>query len=551
MLITWPDRSFSRVINPSIDSLYSIQKASSNPFKFETENARIFQSSSTLFDSVKNVFSKHNEDDYIDFYYERNIPEMLSREGPKAAVADINNDALEDMYIGGTAGNPGQIYMQNEMGGFVKKEEKGFNQFSDFEDEAVLFFDADKDGDMDLFVGPGGNNNPAFSRQTQNRLYKNDGKGNFAIDATALPNNGSDIAVAIANDFDHDGDPDLFVGGRSVPRDYGITPASYILVNDGNGHFKDIAATRNQDIANIGMVTSAVWVDVTGNSDNELVVAGEWMAPRIFSFNGDHFVEVKTNLLDLSGWWKSIAAADVNGDGKSDLILGNIGENFYLRPQPGGPVKLWMADMDGNGDVDKILTRTVDGKDSPVFLKNDLQEQVPGIKKENLKHQDFAKKSIRELFKAEVLQKAVVKEFKYASSCVAINNGNGNFTVQKLPFRAQLSSVDAIACVDVNNDGFIDLVTGGNRSGFLPQLEKLDASYGDVFINNKKGGFSWVGSKQSGVRVHGEVRDIKEIKSKNSNYLIFLRNNDYPMLYRLKSFNNHNTSIASSLQHNK
>lgn len=551
LVITWPNLSKSHILNPSVDSLYTIQKTPSKASTSRVEIPAVFQTSSTLFDSVKSVFSKHVEDDYIDFYYERNIPEMLSREGPKAAVGDIDNDGLSDIYLGGTQGNPGQIYLQKPAGGFVKKEEKVFAQFADFEDEAVLFFDADKDGDIDLFVGPGGNNNPAFSRQTQNRLFKNDGKGNFSLDAAALPNNGSNIAVAIANDFDHDGDLDLFVGGRSVPRDYGINPSSYILVNDGSGHFKDMAAEKNKDIANIGMVTSAVWVDVTGNSDKELVIAGEWMYPHVFSFKGDHFVEVKTNLAGLFGWWKSVAAADLNGDGKLDLILGNIGENFYLRPKLNEPVKLWMADMDGNGDIDKILTRTVDGRDSPVFLKNDLQEQLPGIKKENLKHSDYAKKSIRELFKPDVLQKAIVKEFNYASSCIAINNGDGNFTTQKLPFRAQLSSVDAIACVDVNNDGFLDLVTGGNRSGFLPQLEKLDASYGDVFVNNRKGGFTWFGSKQSGLRVQGEVRDIKEIKSKNNNYLIFLRNNDFPMMYRFNDFANHSNSITSSKQHNK
>ena len=184
--------------------------------------------------------------------------------------------------------------------------------------------------------------------------------------------------------------------------------------------------------------------------------------------------------------------------------------------------------------MDKILTRSVDGKDKPVFLKNDLQEQIPGIKKENLKHEDYARKSIEDLFKPGILKKLFVKQFNYSSSCVAINNGNGNFTIQKLPYRAQLSSLNTILCKDVNNDGSVDLITGGNNACFLPQLEKLDASYGDVFINNGKGSFTWMKQQQTGLKVDGVVRDLKEIKTKDNSYLVFLKNDDFPSIYRFR-----------------
>jgi len=535
IVITWPDLTSTRSVRPSVDTVYTIHKTVGDDRLLNDEQAAMMTVHSTLFDSVKNVFEKHQEDNYIDFYYERNIPEMLSREGPKTATGDVNKDGLQDVFIGGTQGHPGQLYIQTNSGSFIKKEQKIFEQFSDFEDGAILFFDADKDGDPDLFIGPGGNNNPPYSRQMQIRLFKNDGNGNFSLDANAFPANGMNISVAAANDFDHDGDMDLFVGSRNVPRDYGMSPLSYMYVNDGNGHFIDIAKTKNPDISNIGMVTNAIWANIEGNGNKELVITGEWMTPRIFSYNGNHFTEIKTNLLNLYGLWQSVTAADLNEDGKTDLIIGNIGENFYLHPNEKNPVKLWMADVDGNGEVDKILTRTVDGKDKPVFLRNDLQEQVPSIKKENLKNQDFASKSIQQLFLPEVLNKSVVKSFNYSSSCVAINNGNGNFTVKKLPYRAQLSSVNAIYCKDVNKDGYIDLITGGNNSGFLPQFEKLDASFGDVFINNGKGRFTWMNAMQSGLKINGEVRDITELKGKNTDYLLFLRNNDYPMMYRIKN----------------
>jgi hypothetical protein len=306
-----------------------------------------------LFDSVGGSFQKHVEDDYVDFYYERNIPEMLSRLGPKATVGDVNGDGLEDIFIGGTKDHPGQVYLQNAEGKFQLKEEPVFNQFLDFEDGACLLFDADGDGDLDLFVGAAGNNNPWYSRQMQNRLLKNDGKGNFTLDAEALPPNGMNISVAVANDFDGDGDLDLFVGSRSIPRDYGPSPNSFIYLNDGRGHFTDLAVLKNKDISHIGMVTSAIWADVTGDKKDELIIVGEWMAPHVFQFNGDHFIEVNTSLKNLFGWWLSVAAMDLNKDGKTDLVLGNVGENFYLKPDEKHPVKMWIADFDQNGDSDK------------------------------------------------------------------------------------------------------------------------------------------------------------------------------------------------------
>jgi hypothetical protein len=343
------------------------------------------------------------------------------------------------------------------------------------------------------------------------------------------------IAVAAANDFNNDGYPDLFIGARSYPRLYGVDPNSYLFVNDGKGHFTDIAQTQNPAISKAGMVCSAVWADLTGDAKKELVIAGEWMTPKIFSYTGDHFEEEKTDLGQLSGWWQTVSVADVNGDGRQDLLLGNIGENFYLQPGPGKPVKLWINDFDQNNSVEKILTYTIDGKDMPVVLKKDMEDQLPSIKKTNLKNEAYAKKSIQELFPPEQMKKAVVKTFNYPASCIAINNGNGKFTVQKLPAMSQLSCINAFFPVDLNQDGFIDLVTGGNQFGFLPQFERLDASFGDVLINDGKGNFSWQQASATGLNIQGEIRDIAGIKIKTKKYLLFLRNNEYPALYEFNS----------------
>ncbi|MEO8720930.1 MAG: VCBS repeat-containing protein [Ginsengibacter sp.] len=531
MIILWPDRTFSKYFNTPLDTVLVIQQPNSPGPSY----AKSVTDSETdaIFSKVKSDFEKHQEDDYIDFYYEKNIPEMLSREGPKAAVADVNGDGLTDIYIGGTNNHPGQIYLQTKEGTFIKKNEPVFNQYMDFEDEAVLFFDADNDGDVDLYVGPGGNNNPEYSRQMQSRLYKNDGKGNFTIDVKAFPANGMNTGVAIAYDFNHDGSLDLFVGGRNFPRNYGVSPSSYLYINDGKGHFNDIAKTKNPDIAHIGMVTGAVWADVTGDSSKELIITGEWMAPKIFSYSGGHFVEVKTNLNKLFGLWQTIEAADVNGDGKMDLILGNVGENFTFRPDSANQVKLWIDDFDQNGSLNKVLTNSINGRDMPVFLKHDLQDEIPSIKRQNLKHEDYATKSIQDLFPPGMLQKAVIKQFNYPSSIVAINQGKGHFLIKKLPRMAQLSSINAINTMDVDGDGTLDLVLGGNLYTFLPQFERLDASFGGVLINDGKGDFKWVDQRKTGLNVKGMVRSIVQIPGKEGVQILFLVNDSFPVLYKL------------------
>lgn len=531
MVVVWPDKTFSKYEHPEINKVHVLQQVEHSRKMYEPTRPAV----KTILQPVVNNFEKHTEDDYIDFYSERNLPEMLSREGPRIARADVNNDGLEDIYIGGAKGQAGQLYLQTNKG-FSKKEEEVFKRFADFEDVAVLFFDCDGDNDMDLFIGAGGNNVPPRTRQLQHRLYKNDGRGNFERDSMAFPNNDVNIAVAVENDFDGDGDMDLFVGGRSVPYAYGVTPSSYLFQNDGQGHFTDIAPSMNPAISQSGMVTGAVWADVNGDSQKELIITGEWMATRIFSYTNKKFTEqTNTNLTGLYGWWQTIAAGDLNGDGKQDLILGNIGENFYLQPDSVHPVKMWLNDFDQSGSVDQFRTKTIDGKDMPIFIKKDLTEQFPALKKSNLKNIDYATKTVQQLFSKKLIEESTVKYFNYNSSVVAINDGKGRFTVQKLPPMTQLSSTNAICIADINNDNSPDLIIGGNRFGFPPQFGRLDASYGDVLINNGGGKFTRIAPAETGLTITGQVRDIKEVKGKNKPYIVITVNDQLPVLYQLEN----------------
>ena len=541
--ITWPNGALTHFTRPALDTVYTIQQTGLElrPIHPAIQHPvppgqPILKQHPipTLLTSIPAPFDKHEEDDNADFLYERNLPKMLSREGPKCARGDVNGDGLEDLYIGGTSVHPGQLYLQTSEGTFVKSPQPAFSPFADFEDEAVLFFDADHDGDLDLFIGPGGNNNPPYSRQMQFRLFLNDGKGHFTLAPDAFPGlrDGVNTGVAIAGDFNGDGYMDLFVGGRSVPREYGTPPTSFIYINDGEGHFTDIAPAKNPDIAHIGMVTSACYADFTGQGQPQLLIAGEWMAPRLFSFHNDRFVEIATNLDHLHGWWESAQTADLDGDGKPDLILGNLGENFYLHPDSARPVKLWINDFDQNGIEDKVLSCTIDNKDMPVFLKHEMEDQIPSLKKQNLKHAAFARKSIQELFPSNLLDSAWIGLFDYCSTIVALNKGNGHFEIHRLPTFVQLSSVNAIAVTDLNGDGFPDLVLGGNEFGFLPQFGRLDASFGHILLNDGKGNFTWISPERSGLQIPGQIRDITNIRDKDQHYLLFLRNDETPLLFR-------------------
>lgn len=545
--ITWPDRSITKIESLAINKVHVIQQ----PATGAPAEKPLITNLSTLFQLTDLVFEKHTEDEFVDFYQERNIPVMLSKEGPKAATADVNKDGLADIFIGGAKGQAGQLYLQT-ANGFIIKNQKTFADDKEYEDVAVLFFDCDKDGDEDLFIGAGGNNHPPRSKYLLHRLYKNDGKGNFHKDTAAFPANNSNISIAAANDFDNDGDIDLFVGGRSVSYNYGADPTSYIYENDGKGHFKDVTNKLNPAISTLGMVTNALWADVEGDQQKELIIVGEWMAPKIFSYTMHRFSEVTTNISNLFGWWQTVQAADLDGDGDNDLVLGNFGKNFYLHPDEQHPVKLWINDFDMNGLPDKVFSRTVDGKDVTVFLKKEFTDAMPLLKKENLRHHAFAEKTIETLFKPEMVKTATVKIFNYSNSVIAWNEGNARpnparmtrsdgdkvgerkFTVTDLPVSAQLSSVNAMLCRDINGDGRTDLLLGGNITECLPQFGRLDASFGTVLINKGQREFEEMPPSRSGISVTGMVRDMAWLPGKKGNRILFLRNNNFPIMYKLR-----------------
>lgn len=536
LTITWPDRTISSFIKPSINKLQLIDYSKTVKQPHPAEAAI-----ESFFEKTPNIFDKHTEDNYVDFYYERNIPYMLSRQGPKAATGDVNADGLADIYIGGAKDQAGQLYLQTPNG-FIKKETPDFKTYSFDDVTAAFFFDCDKDGDLDLFTGSGGNFASETSGSFQNQLFINDGKGNFTLKRGALPIINTNCGAAVPIDYDGDGNLDIFIGSRSVPQNYGQDPRSFILHNDGKGNFSDVTNSIAPALASIGMVTSAAYADINGDGKKDLIVIGDWMYPHVFSFDGKNFVELKTGLEALLGWWQSIAVADVDLDGDMDLILGNMGENFYLHPDKTTPVRLWMKDFDHNGTVDKIFTRTIDGKDFPVFMKREITDQISSLKKLNLKNKDYATKTVQQLFGKEI-ENAEVKQVNYSTSCVAYNDGKGHFSIKELPMEVQLSSVNAIQIQDINQDGYPDIIAAGNWFDILPQFSRLDASFGHVLLNDKNGFFIEMPPNRTGMDVPGQTRDIISFKYKKEDCILFLENNDYPVMYKIKRKQNETTKM--------
>jgi len=526
--VLWPTRKVTSMHGVKPDTLLTLKigDAAGSYSMPSDKPGRILMS------IAPNGFDAHRENKYEDFYNERNIPAMLSREGPKAAIGDVNGDGQDDVYIGGAKGQGGQLYLQKE-GQFIKSPQVTFSDQAGFEDTAALFFDADGDGDKDLVVGSGGNESLEKSPDLPTRLYLNDGKGSFTLHSSAFPPNAMNTSVVVADDYDRDGDLDLFVGSRSVPREYGSTPTSYLYENDGKGVFKDVTQTIAPGLGKAGMVRDASWADIDGDGNKELLVVGDWMAPLAFKFSGGKFNQVQTGLEGLTGFWGSLKAEDLDGDGDQDIVLGNIGENFTLKASANAPLKIWINDFNKNGTIEKVISKTVDSKDLPVLLKREVTTQFPFLKKKSIKHSEYAVLTIQDLFPEELLKSAVEKTVSSVQSGIAVNDGKGRFKMVALPYTVQFSCLNAIQSQDVNHDGKPDIIVAGNFSHFIPQLGSLDACRGNVLINKGNMQFDVLRANQSGFALDGEVKQISPINIQGGHYLVNLINNAPPVLFKI------------------
>ncbi len=449
------------------------------------------------------------------------------------AVADINGDGNEDFFIGGAHNQPGAIYLHNGNGKISQKPSRVFEEDQMFEDVAAAFFDADGDNDLDLMVGSGGNN-VGEQRNYIPRLYLNDGKGNFTRSESQIPSTFKNISTISPFDFDSDGDIDVFVGSRSVVGVYGISPDHLFLENMGNGTFTNVTERLGYDLKDAGMVTDSKWVDIDGDSKKDLIVTAEWDTPKIYKNTGRRLTKMSSSLDSLYGWWNTVESADLDNDGDMDLILGNQGLNLHYKPSKEHPMKLWINDYDNNGTIEQIATLGEGGGDYPIHQKRELTQQLPGLKKQNLKASDYASRTIHELFPEQVVKNSIVKKVESSASVIAINEGGGKFTIKKLPPRVQLSCVCDITCTDVNKDGNLDLIMAGNNYEYKPQFSRLDAGYGNLLLGDGNLGFEWQEYDVSGFNVRDEVKYMEQFKDKNGKkFVIVAINNNKPKIFAI------------------
>jgi hypothetical protein len=527
LIVVWPDHRYQVLRDVAVDQTVTLsQEDAAGRYAYQDEPA-----GTPLFADLTTRLAievEHEENRFFDYTREPLIPHQLSTEGPALAVGDVNGNGLDDFFVGGAKWQPGQLLVQQPNGTFRPTNERVFQADSLPEDVDAVFIDANGDGLPDLYVVSGGNEFSGDHEALRDRLYFNDGQGRFRRDEEALPaffENGSSV---VPGDFDGDGDLDLFVGSRVVSRRYGLIPRSYLLQNDGMGRFRDVTVEKAEGLADAGMVSSAAWVDYDTDGRLDLIVVGEWMPIRVFRQENGRFVDrtAESGFSGTNGWWNSVTVVDLEGNGRPDLILGNLGLNSYIRASPEEPARLYIHDFSQNAAVEQILTFYKNGVSYPLAGRDELVRAIPQLQSRYASYADFGASRIQDIFEESELRQAQVREAHLFASSVALNNGDGSFDLQPLPTEAQFAPIYAVLPGDFDGDGNTDLVVAGNFLGVPPKLGRYDASYGVLLRGDGAGSLAAVDLEASNLVIEGQVRDLEWLRHADGNPLIVVARND-------------------------
>ncbi|HTJ50147.1 MAG TPA: FG-GAP-like repeat-containing protein, partial [Cyclobacteriaceae bacterium] len=499
VVIRWPAGKIQSVQNIPVDKKSVIT---------ETHSGRLTESitGKTFFSKEYDVIDfTHHENDFVDFDIQALLPRKYSTMGPALAKGDVNNDGMMDLYVGGAKGQSGELFIQTKEGKFVAKHQHDFEVDKDAEDVDAVFFDADNDKDVDLYVVSGGYEFDQHDRLLQDRLYLNDGHGLFK--KAMLPEMLISGSCVRPSDIDKDGDIDLFVGGRIIPGRYPETPESTILINNGKGVFS--IATIADELKHIGMVTDAVWVDLNHDKIDDLVVVGEWMGIEIFVNNNGILTNKTEQFLktDTHGWWNCITKHDFDHDGDDDFIVGNLGLNNIMKASKKKPVTMVFNDFDNNGSVDPILNYYIMGKNYPYPTRDELTDQLSSFKKRFTDYGSYADADLEKVLTKEELSKSKKLRAVQMQSIYLRNDGD-HLSVELLPIEMQLAPVFAVEVCDANNDGKSDFIAMGNLSGTRARTGKLTGNTGFLFFGDGKGKFKFVSPQVTGLRCVDDVRKI-------------------------------------------
>ncbi|MEP6597049.1 MAG: FG-GAP-like repeat-containing protein, partial [Ginsengibacter sp.] len=525
VLVIWPDDSFQKLRNIKPNQTLTLKFTDA---KEKWVYNTIGSSKQPLLSQTTLPGVKHHENAFSDFTVQSLLPNYLSRQGPSIEVTDINKDGREDFFIGGAKDQASQIFIQSPNGKFTPKPEAAITKDAKSEDIASAFFDADNDGDEDLYVASGGYEFSENDAALQDRLYMNDGKGNFTKKENALPQMLASKGCVKAADIDGDGDMDLFVGGRVVPGKYPTAPRSYILINDGKGNFKDETLNVCAALQQPGMVTDALWTDLNSDKQPDLIVVGEWMPIKVFINQKGKLIDASSTYIhfESAGWWNRIYEADMDADGDMDLIVGNCGLNTQFHVNEKAPMTIYYKDFDGNGSVDPVLCYYIQGVSYPAASRDDLTEQLPGLKKKFLEYKEYANATINDLFTGEQLKDAGLLKAEFMQTVYLENQDSKGFSLHVLPLEAQYAPVYGIVAADINHDGKKDLLLAGNNTWTRIKFGRYSANHGVLLLGNGKNGFTYVPQWQSGLNLRGNIRTIQPIAGKDKIEFLFGANND-------------------------
>ena len=522
--VLWPDGSYSELENIPADELLTLKWSDAVPL---SEDQNFFDQPELPFfhkDDAQEIDFKHEENSMVDFDRDRLTFHMFSTEGPAFAKGDVNGDEIDDLFFGGAKGFPGKLYLGSTSGKYNLSEQEALKGDSISEDTDALFFDANGDGALDLIVASGGNESGLGASELTDRLYLNEGKGNFTKSQQQgfNANRGSTSSIQIL-DLNSDGAPDLFIGGRLVPFVYGAPPSSSIWINDGQGKFTDQTSALAPELKEIGMITDSKVVDWDNDGNDDLVLVGEWLAPVFFKNTGGKLQKIEMpELQNLKGWFRTLEVADLDGNGFPDLILGNNGLNSRFKVSENTPVKMYLNDFDQNGSIEHIFIRQEGELQVPYTLKHELERQIPSVKKRYMRYSNYNNEMLSDIFPQEVLDKSIISEVNNLTSGVLMNEGSGKFTWKPFPRMAQRSFVFAVQTVDLNGDGYLDLILGGNLFNAKPEVGKYDASYGEVLLGKGDGTFDYWPNSKHGLKLDGDIRAFSDL---GQGRLLVVKNN--------------------------